>query len=89
MEGVNFHDFFSPVTKWTTIRTLIHLAFVNKWLLHHIDANNAFLHGYLHEEIYMRPPEGYKKALLGQVSRLNKSFYGLSKNHVNGMLNSP
>jgi hypothetical protein len=27
----------------------------------------------------MKPPEGYKKALLGQVCKLNKSLYGLKQ----------
>ncbi|GJV24584.1 NSP-interacting kinase 1-like protein [Tanacetum coccineum] len=30
-----------------------------------------------HEEIYMKPPEGYTKAAPGQVCKLNKSLYGL------------
>lgn len=55
VEGVDFHDYFSLVVKWTIIRTLVHLIVTCNWFLHHIDANNAFLHGLLHEEIYMRP----------------------------------
>lgn len=71
---------FSPVAKWTKIKTLIHFVAVNNWLLHPINVNNMlFLHGYLYEGIYMRPLEGYKKALPGQVYRLNKSLYGLKQ----------
>lgn len=75
--GVDFHACFSPVAKQTTVRTLIHFPYVQNWHLQYIYVNNAFLHGYLHEEIYMRPPEGYEKAKPGQVCKLNKSLYGL------------
>lgn len=79
MEGIDFHDCFSPIAKGTTTRVIIHLTVANKWLLHHINVNNAFLHGFLYKEIYMKPSEGYKKALPGQVCKLNKSLYGFKQ----------
>lgn len=70
---------FSPVAKFTTVRVLIALATTFKWDLHHIDINNAFLHGHLEEEIYMKPPKGYSKTKQGEVCRLRKSLYGLKQ----------
>lgn len=70
---------FSPVAKMATVGILIVLATTRNWPLHQLDINNAFLHGYIDEEVYMLPPTGYTKALPGQVCKLKKSLYGLKQ----------
>ena len=40
------------------------------WLLHELDITNAFLHGYIVEKFYTIPPKGYRKAKIGQISKL-------------------
>lgn len=71
VEGVNSHESFSSVAKWQTICILIHMATVHQWPLHQTDINTTFLHGYLSEEIYMKPPR-YSKAKPSQVCKLQK-----------------
>jgi len=68
---------FSLVAKITTVRVFIALAAAMDCDLHQLDINNAFLHGFLEEEVYMLPPEGYFLAQPGQVCKLQKSLDGL------------
>ena len=79
VEGRDFTQTFSLVAKLATVRVVIALAAMKGWILCQLDVNNAFLHGFLDEEVYMKPPAGYTKAKPGEVCRLRKSIYGLKQ----------
>ncbi|XP_057991842.1 retrovirus-related Pol polyprotein from transposon TNT 1-94 isoform X2 [Hevea brasiliensis] len=78
--GVDYSDTFSSVAKLTSIRLFISLAATYDRLLHQLDIKNAFLHGYLQEEVYMEQPPGFvAQGELGKVCRLQMSLYGLKQ----------
>lgn len=78
--GIDYDETFSPVVRFSSIRTLLAFAVQNGMLIHQMDVETAFLNGNLDEEIYMDQPEGYgipgKEHL---VCRLKKSLYGLKQ----------
>ncbi|KAL9237818.1 hypothetical protein vseg_012322 [Gypsophila vaccaria] len=75
--GVDFKETFAPTVKMVTVRTFLAVVTIKNWELHQMDVDNAFLHGDLVEEVYMRMPPGFSKGFKGKVCRLRKSIYGL------------
>ena len=77
-EGVDFHDTFAPVAKGVTVKSVFAVTAIKGWSVFQLDINNAFLHGNLHEEVYMDIPLGYNvSGISNLVCRLVKSIYGL------------
>uniref|UniRef100_A0A803Q8Z3 Reverse transcriptase Ty1/copia-type domain-containing protein n=1 Tax=Cannabis sativa TaxID=3483 RepID=A0A803Q8Z3_CANSA len=58
-QGIDFFDTYAPVAKFNTLKLLFALASIKQWHLHHMDIDNAFLHGDLNEDCYMKLPQGY------------------------------
>ena len=76
----DYDEVFSPVARFSSVRTLLAFAVERKMLIHQMDVVTAFLNGDLKEEIYMRQPPGH--VIPGkekQVCRLKKSLYGLKQ----------
>ncbi|THH33390.1 hypothetical protein EUX98_g798 [Antrodiella citrinella] len=77
VEGLDYNDTFAPVSKFSSIRTLLALAAKLDLEVHQMDVKSAFLNGDLEEEIFMEMPPGFKDD--SQVWSLHKSIYGLKQ----------
>ncbi|CAI7742939.1 unnamed protein product [Closterium sp. NIES-53] len=77
-QGVDFFQTFSPTPKMTTLRVLLHVAAQRDYELHSLDFSTAFLHGSLHEEIWLRRPPGFTMSFpRGTQWSLRRPVYGL------------
>jgi hypothetical protein len=77
--GLDYDETFAPVAKMTTVRTIPALAASQSWPLHQMDVKNAFLHGDLKEDVYLKIPSGMSTSSSNDVCKLKCSLYGLKQ----------
>jgi Reverse transcriptase (RNA-dependent DNA polymerase)/GAG-pre-integrase domain/Integrase core domain len=74
IEGIDYNETFTPVTKLTSIRTILTIAAKLNLEVQQMDVKSAYLNAKLEEEIYMAPPPGLDMPD-GMVLRLVKAVY--------------
>lgn len=66
--------------KPATIHVVLSLAMSKGWSLRQLDVKNAFLHGFLKEDVYMMQPPGFiDPSRPSHVCKLNKAIFGLKQ----------
>jgi hypothetical protein len=77
---IDYDDTFSPVVKFATVHLVLSLAVSQGWSLRQLDVQNAFLHGVLEEDVYMKQPPGFQDSSHPDYHcKLDKALYGLKQ----------
>ena len=53
VQGVEYTETFAPVGKLDSIKIVLTIVASKRWEVHHMDVKSDFIHGDLHEDIYM------------------------------------
>ena len=77
-EGIDYEETFSPIVRYTSIKSVLALAIVMKWKVHQMDVKTTFLNGVVEEEVYMEQPLGFETHdRKTHLCKLTKALYGL------------
>ena len=79
VHGVDYTNTFAPVENMDSIRLVLAIAASKRWEVHHMNVKSDFIHGEIHEEIYMQYPSSFTIHDPSLVCRLNKCLYGLKQ----------
>jgi hypothetical protein len=80
VEGIDYEETFAPVSRYTSIRTIISLVASMGWRLHQMDVKTTFLNGEIEEEVYIEHLDGFViHEKESYVCRLKKDLYGLKQ----------
>ena len=71
---------FAPVVRIEAIHILVAFAIHMEIKLYQMNVKNAFLNGYLKEEVYVMQPPGFENnEFLNYIFKLDKALYGLKQ----------
>jgi hypothetical protein len=79
IEGVEYDETFTPIARYTSIRSIIAITVEMGWSIHQMDVKTAFLNGFI-DEVYIEKPEGFEVSdRETHVCLLRKALYGLKQ----------
>ena len=82
VQGIDYHETFSPTARIASIRSLLHIAAHNNYKISQMDVKSAYLNANIDTELYLEQPKGYEYTYgngNNLVWRLKKSLYGLKQ----------
>ena len=79
-ESIDYDEMFAPVARLESVRLLLVFACMSDFKKFHMDVKNAFLNGFINEEVLVSQPPGFEDHKhLEHVFKLKKALYGLKQ----------
>ena len=60
-EGINYEETFAPIARLEAIRMLLAFTCFKDFVFYQMDVNNAFLNGFINEEVYFEQTTQFSK----------------------------
>ena len=80
IEGIDYDETFSPVSTYSSIKSMLALSAQMGWKIHQMDVKSAFLSGKIEEEVYIEKLEGFETFdHKSHVCRLKRALYRLKQ----------
>eukprot|EP00253_Pinus_taeda_P007230 PITA_07230 len=80
VKGIDYDETFSPVVRYSSIRSMLALLAQMGWKIHQMDVKTAFLNGKIEEEVYIEQPEGFETFYReSHVCGLKRALYKLKQ----------
>ncbi len=70
-----YDEVFAPTARWNSLLTIVALASAHGIALYSADIDLAYLNAELHEDIFIRPPAGFRNGQ--KVWKVKRCLYGL------------
>jgi len=79
-EGIDYEEAFAPVSRYTSIRSILALDAVKKWKIHQMDVKTTFLNGVVKRKCMWRQPLSFETHdRETHVCKLKKALYDLKQ----------
>ena len=79
-EGIDFDETYTPIARLEVVRLLLAYACMCNFKLSQRDVKNAFLNGFLNEEVYVSQTPSFEDHLCpNHVIKFKKALYGFKQ----------
>ena len=80
VEGIGYDETFSPIARYSSIRSILALSMQMGWKIHQMDLKTTFLNDMIEKEVYIEQLEGFETFNRdSHVCRLKRVLHGLKQ----------